>query len=279
VVKRVRVEFHHDRLWEHLLEELAHFGEVEEEADRPGVATVRVAGRRAWFVYAPLVAGEADLLGATFGTTPVLWVHLPWGPQPENSARTVLLADFLGNSDCVGGLWGLPVRRFREPRLRRSAGDVIVLDSAGQLDSGGVIDLRSDGVYLNGRQFAPAKSATVRLFDILRHAASTDDADDGDRAYYSPEQLAKMDNKRQKVEPTAAAEALPSGERGRGAARQTFTKSEFQTWVSRARSALAKAFPTEEGLGHRVIQTEDRRYRLGVKFTCRGRAVTAADDE
>jgi hypothetical protein len=279
VVKRVRVEFHHDRLWEHLLEELAYFGEVEEEADRPGVATVRVAGRRAWFVYAPLVAGEADLLGATFGSTPVLWVRLPWGPQPENSARTVLLADFLGNSDCVGGLWDLPVRRFREPRKRRIAEDVVALESAGPLDSGGVIDLRSDGVYLNGKWFAPAQHSAMRLFDILRHAASNDDADDDDRLYYSPEQLAEMDNDRQTVEPTAVAEALPSGERGRGIARQTFTQSEFQTWVSRARRALAKAFSTEVGLGHRVIQTEDGRYRLGVKFTCRGRAVTAADDE
>jgi hypothetical protein len=257
VDERVRVTHQHLAIWNRLLAELAHYGQVEEEPGRPGVASVRLPHHRLAFVYAPLVTDPLDLEREAFGRTPVVWVHPPGATLPPARELAVPLADVLADSACLADRWNVPMKRHRTPEKVRSA-PLLVADSkpaGGRRAFTRVIELTDKGVALDGQQVTGPTHSAVQLFMVLRFAALQDESDEMARQPYSPEDLAEM-------------------YKGRG---PEFDKPTFQTWVSRTRKALDAAFPHEHDLRDRVIVTEAGKYRLGDEFACQDRRVTAAE--
>lgn len=110
---RLKLAIVHERAWERVMEEAAHYGAVDVEPGRSGVASVRLADTRAFIAYEPLLA-EEDRLSEAFGRLPVARIAAPFGERPGGDL--VRLAQVLAGDDVLGPAWGRPVARYREPR-------------------------------------------------------------------------------------------------------------------------------------------------------------------
>lgn len=114
---RVKLELVHDRAWGMVMEEAAHYGPVEEEPGRAGVASVLLPGARAFVAYDPLLAPDDN---ADCGRAPVARVAAPFGEAGAESR--IGLAQLLGGDDVLAPAWGRPATRHREAADRRVHG-------------------------------------------------------------------------------------------------------------------------------------------------------------
>ncbi len=112
---RVKVELVHERAWGFVMEEAAHYGPVEEEPGRVGVASVRLSDARAFVAYEPMLAPADD---AAWGASPVARIAAPFGHGI--AGERVQLARVLASDDVLAPAWGKAAPRHREKATQTS---------------------------------------------------------------------------------------------------------------------------------------------------------------
>jgi hypothetical protein len=161
---RVKVALLHDRAWGLVREEAAHYGVVEEEPGRPGVASVRLADSRAYVGYTELAGAEEREPGA-FGRAPVAWVAPPFGATAPGYAGALPLARVLAGDDVLAPAWGLAAPR------RREAIAGVVAAPEGERIGGTVIEVRGPrDIRVGGRPVAKHRPAVAKVARLLLSA-------------------------------------------------------------------------------------------------------------
>jgi hypothetical protein len=253
-VVRVKVDVCHDEAWKRLLAEVSRFGEVSELPGRPGIATLRADTDLRHLVYEPLIATRDELHPETFGTkAPAAWVLSPGTRPPDAPIAARSLDEVLADPTRLADQWGGIALKRRPTRHAIVKAPMLVHDSSGSGTSRAgviVIELRGSSIIYD-REELPLSPTNLRVLDALRLAAAEDEADDRAREERSWETLDGL---------------LPEEHRGGKAAT-------WQTWVSRTRSAIAKALGDRK-LGKRAI-VGTRGYRLGDDFVVVDRRLQA----
>ncbi len=263
--RRMRVTVHMAGAWKYVLDRLGELGSVFEEA--PGVASVIVRGQRTQTVFLPLAASDPWHRSDLAVMAPTAWISVAGDDRLHGfGERGLSLADVVADGrGAIGRVFDLgragslvpgaawmaaapPASPWGTPPAAAPVG------SAGSPTTR-FVSLDAKGVWLDRTLVVAAKATgAALLLALLDHFARKDEAaPGGGRRFRTAEQLA------------------------RGVSGGTFTYSDVQTWVSRARKALREKLPGEPGLDLAVIEGgEGDGYRLGVGFRCEGFDLTDA---
>ena len=163
---RIKVALLHDRAWGMVQEEAAHYGVVEEEPGRPGVASVKLADSRAYVGYTALARAEARAPGAC-GNAPVAWIAPPFGWGPPGTGEQLPLARVLAGDDVLAPAWGRSAPRRREALGRGPPAP------AGESVGATVIELRGADVRVGGRPVPKQRPAVAKVARLLLAAELT----------------------------------------------------------------------------------------------------------
>lgn len=257
---RVYVDVQHGPMFEHLAEELRHYGEVQGVPGRPGLLTVRLDDMVAHLVYVPLAVAE-DLDPASHGRSRVAWVAGPCDRPARLPDDTLDLPDVLADFNLLAARWGTSAwKRRRSARPAVSVPPLAAEPPSTTFENGTVLLSLSDkGIHIGDAPTAiiGSRSRAMRVLTALHRAAAQDEGDGGYRQVWTWERLDQL---------------LDDGERG-GDART------WHTWVSRTRRAVDQKMGTP-GIGEQAIpKTGSTSYRLGDGFVIVDKRLQAAATE
>ncbi len=245
---RVKVELDHAAAWRLLLNELAHYGDVELEPGRSGVASVRLAQTRAYLVYLPL-ADAADRSPEAFPRAAAAWVIPPMVRAFRSSPTTVDLASVFAGDDVLGPAWDVSATRRRIPHS-------VTLALAESEVSSRVIELIGPReIRVGGRLVAEHRPAMYRVAHLLHLA----DVSEGERRARPGPWLVELAKKHEILAQTAA-------------------ESHLHVMVARARDAVDGAVGVPGRGGEAFVTDGAEGYRLGDGWEVRMRTERAAHE-